>query len=146
MEQGRPRTQASANAILAGDVSTAWRVLADHGQMAGWAPGIQVTVDESTAVAAGGVGAVRRIKAAIGPAIVEEITAFEAPNRLTYRGVSGIPFRDYGGEVLLSEHPDGVRATWTLSAHSRMPLIERAALALLARSLLALYCKAVRSR
>ena len=139
------RAQATARATLPVSLEQAWAALSQHEAMAGWGPGMKVTVDDSRAETPGGVGAVRRIAApGPAPAIVEEITTFDAPHVLGYRGVAGVPFRDYRGEVRLTPAGQGVAVTWTLSAQARVPFVEQAALALVSRTLLALYSRAAR--
>lgn len=140
------RAQATARTTLPVDIATAWAALAHHEGMASWGPGMKVTVDDSKAATPGGVGAVRRIAApGPAPAIVEEIVTFDAPHVLGYRGLAGVPFRDYRGEVRLMAKGDEVAVEWSLSAQTRVPFVEQAALALISRTLLALYSRAVRT-
>ena len=71
-----------------------------------------------------GVGAVRWVW--LGPLrFEEEITAYEAPNRLDYliRDVRGLPFRHQGGSIRLSPAGDGTEAVWTSSFEIPIPLI-----------------------
>lgn len=139
------RAQATARTTLPISVEQAWAALSQHEAMATWGPGMSVTVDDAQAETPGGVGAVRRISApGPAPAIVEEITTFDAPHVLGYRGLAGIPFRDYRGEVRLTPQGSGVRVAWTLSAQARVPFVEQGALALVARTLLSLYARAAR--
>ncbi|WP_370249748.1 SRPBCC family protein [Nocardioides sp.] len=139
------RAQATARTTLPISPERAWAVLAHHEGMASWGPGMKVSVDDAKAQTPGGVGAVRRIAApGPAPAIVEEIVAFDAPRVLGYRGLAGVPFADYRGEVRLSPQGSGTRVEWTLSARSRVPLVEQGALAVISRTLLALYSRAAR--
>ena len=125
------RAQATARTTLSIPIDRAWAALSRHEDMASWGPGMKVTVDDARAETPGGVGAVRRIAApGPAPAIVEEIVTFEAPHVLGYRGLAGVPFRDYRGEVRLTEQGDGVAVAWTLSAQARVPFVEQAALGL----------------
>ncbi len=43
---------------------------------------------------------------------VEEVLEVEAPNRLTYRVVSGIPMRNYRAEVTLTAEDGGTTVDW----------------------------------
>ena len=139
------RAQATARTTLPVTVDAAWAALADHAAMEGWGPGTKVTVDDAKASAPGAVGCVRTIKVpSPAPAIVEEVVTFDAPNVLGYRGVARVPFRDYRGEVRLTPQGSGVLVEWTLSAKPRVPVVEQAALAVVSRTLLALYSRAVR--
>lgn len=139
------RAQATARTTLPISLEQAWAALADHEAMAGWGPGMTVTVDDSRAETPGGVGAVRRIAApGPAPAIVEEIVTCDAPHVLGYRGLAGVPFSDYRGEVRLSAQGSGVAVEWTLSARQRVPFVEQGALTLISRTLLSLYSRAAR--
>ena len=95
-----------------------WRVLTHHEGMSSWAPGVMVTIERRGTTDSDGVGAVRVVRMA-GISIRELITQFEPDTRLGYRCVSGIPLRDYSGDVRLS--PDGqfTDVTWELSAAVR---------------------------
>lgn len=113
---------ATATATVTAPVAKVWSVLADHEGMARWAPGLKVTLDSVGAPDRNGVGARRRIKPApLLPAIVEEITAFEPDQRLGYRGVAGIPFRNYAGEVELRQAGHGTEIRYTVSADNKLP-------------------------
>ena len=76
-----------------------------------------------------GVGAVRSIKAAgPAPAIVEEITRFDADRALSAtKALSGVPFAATAARCC-SPVPAGHRVEWTLYADQRVPLVEQAAL------------------
>ncbi len=67
-----------------------------------------------------GVGAVRAFSAA--PGLREEVTAFEAPERMEYRVVAGgFPLADHRAEVRFSPEGRGTRVTWRVSFRSRVP-------------------------
>lgn len=120
--------RATSTATVNVPVEQAWKVLADHAGMSKWGP-IKATVEKPGAPERDGVGAVRRIAApGPAPAIVEEITAYDAPSRLGYKALAGVPFKEYSGEVLLSPAGAGTRIEWTLTARSRVPFVEQAAL------------------
>lgn len=125
---------------------TVWEIVQDHEGMTSWAPGLKATLDRPGAHERNGVGAVRRIAApGPAPAIVEEITAFEPGRRLGYRALSGVPFKGYRGEILLGPSGAGTEIRWTLSADQRVPLAEKAAIAVVARTLLTLLVRQVRA-
>jgi carbon monoxide dehydrogenase subunit G len=50
----------------------------------------------------------------VGPPIREEITAYEPDRRLAYRALSGVPAKDYTGEITLEPTSTGTRLTWSL--------------------------------
>lgn len=108
--------RATATTVVKKPVDHVWSVLADHEGMASWGPGMKVTLDKEGAPERNGVGAVRRI-AAPGPmpAIVEEITVFEPGSRLGYQALSGVPFKNYSGEVVLSPVANGTKVEYSVS-------------------------------
>lgn len=112
----------AATATVAAPASRVWAVLTDYEGMSSWAPGLKITVVRPGAPEPNGVGAQRRIQAVPGMApLVEEIIAFEPDQRLSYRGVSGIPFRNYVGEVVLQPAGSGTRISYTVSADNSLP-------------------------
>lgn len=114
--------RATATATVAAPVSRVWSLLADHEGMTGWAPGLTVTLTRAGEPDRNGVGAQRRIQPApLLPALVEEVTVFEPEKRLGYRGVAGIPFRNYAGEVELRPAGDGTEIRYTISADNNLP-------------------------
>lgn len=137
--------QATATATLPLPVDKVWAALADHEAMASWGPGMKVAITREGTAERNGVGAVRSIKApGPAPAIVEEITRFDAGQALGYRALSGVPFRGYRGEVLLAPAGEGTRVTWTLTADQRVPLVEQAALKAVVTTLLTLFVRAAK--
>ncbi|BBZ25306.1 SRPBCC family protein [Mycolicibacter hiberniae] len=118
---------ATATANVAASAAHVWAVLTDYEGMSAWAPGLKITVIAPGTPAPNGVGAQRRIQAVPGMApLVEEIIAFEPEQRLSYRGVSGIPFRNYVGEVALRPTGSGTEIRYTVSADNRLPGIATA--------------------
>lgn len=96
-----------------------WAVLADHAHMAAWAPVRSATL-EDVGDPLDGVGAIRVLK--ISPLTVrEQITVVEAPHRLDYTVVSGLPVRDYQASTVLSGRDGGTDIVWTVSMQPRIP-------------------------
>lgn len=113
---------ATATATVAAPAARVWAVLSDYEGMSAWAPGLQITLARPGSPEPNGVGAQRRIKAVPGMApLVEEIVAFEPDQRLSYRGVSGIPFRNYLGDVVLRSSGSGTEISYTISADNQLP-------------------------
>jgi carbon monoxide dehydrogenase subunit G len=113
---------ATATATVAAPAARVWAVLSDYEGMSAWAPGLQITLARPGSPEPNGVGAQRRIKAMPGMApLVEEIVAFEPDQRLSYRGVSGIPFRNYVGDVVLRPSGSGTEISYTISADNQLP-------------------------
>ncbi|HVK27070.1 MAG TPA: SRPBCC family protein [Nocardioides sp.] len=137
--------RATSIATVNAPVDQVWAVLAHHEGMASWGPGMKVSLDKEGVAERNGVGAVRRIKApGPAPAIVEEITRFEADGVLGYKALGGVPFRDYSGEVVLSPAGAGTRIEWTLTADQRLPVVEQVALKAVVTTLLQLLVRAVK--
>lgn len=116
--------RATATATVPAPPASVWQLLSDHEGMARWAPGLTVTLVQDGSPDRNGVGAQRRIQPApLLPAIVEEVTAFEPEKRLAYRAVSGVPFRNYSGEVELAPVGHGTEIRYTVSADNRLPAV-----------------------
>lgn len=115
--------RATATTVVKKPVDHVWSVLADHEGMASWGPGMKVTLDKEGAPERNGVGAVRRIAApGPAPAIVEEITVFEPGSRLGYEALSGVPFKNYSGEVVLSPVAEGTKVEYSVSLDAPLGL------------------------
>lgn len=137
--------QSTATATVKAPIEHVWSVLADHEGMASWAPGLKVGLDERGTEDKNGVGAVRRIEApGPAPAIVERIVAFEPSRRLGYEAISGVPFKNYGGEVVLSPTHEGTKVSYTLRYDPRVPLLEKLPVAVVTRVLLSGLVRAAR--
>ena len=129
--------QSTATATVTAAPDAVWAILADHEGMAHWAPGLRVALRTEGAPERNGVGAVREINApGPAPAIVEEITAFEPGARLGYKALSGVPLRNYHGDVTLTADGTGTRIDYTVSADQRVPIVDQLAVAAIARTLL----------
>jgi uncharacterized protein YndB with AHSA1/START domain len=100
---------------------SAWAAVADHVDMANWAPGMAATMERLGNDDPNGVGAIRDITLPPGRHIREEITDFEPERRLGYRALSGAAFPDWTGEVELAEHQGGTVIRWSLSCRSSIP-------------------------
>jgi uncharacterized protein YndB with AHSA1/START domain len=98
-----------------------WSAITDHEGMRKWA-GADVRI-----VAKGdasGVGTVRRI--AIGPLrIDEEVIYADAPRRLVYRVVRGLPVRYHRGEILVTDTEHGSHLDWRIMVGSSAPGVAR---------------------
>lgn len=135
--------RATATTIVKKPVDHVWSVLADHEGMANWGPGIKVTLDKQGSPTPGGVGAVRRIDApGPMPAIVEEVTVFEPGSRLGYKAVSGVPFKNYHGEVVLTPVADGTKIDYSVSLD--LPLVGVVPATAIAQTLMRLLARAAR--
>ena len=129
--------QTTATATVKAPIEHVWSVVADHEGISSWGPGLRCRLDQQGTEERNGVGAVRRIAApGPAPAIVERITAFEPSRRPAYEAISGVPFRGYGGEVVLTPTHDGTKIAWSLTYDPRLPLVEKLPVSLVNRILL----------
>ena len=113
--------RATATATIAATPERVWSVLSDHEGMSNWGP-VQVTLSRHGDFERNGAGAQRTIKTApLLPPMVEEVVDFEPQQRMSYRGVSGIPFRNYLGEVDLRPVGAGTEIRYTVSADNPLP-------------------------
>ena len=72
--------------------------------------------------APGGVGAVRRFEAPIGPPSRERILVFDRPSHLAYDIVSSpLPIRDYRSDVTFEPMGTGTRIVWCGTWNARLP-------------------------
>jgi uncharacterized protein YndB with AHSA1/START domain len=90
-----------------------WEVVSDHPGMVRWTPLRRVEMEAGGRPQPHGVGAVRALHL-VGPPIREEITAYEPERRLAYRALSGLPAKDYTGDIVLEPTARGTRLTWSL--------------------------------
>lgn len=114
-----------------------WSVLVDHEGMSTWGPGLSVALQSDGAPDRNGLGAVRKITApGPMPAILEEVVRFEPGESFGYRALAGVPFKNYGGMVTLTPRGTSTQIDYTISIDERVPLVEKAAAAVVARVLL----------
>lgn len=95
-----------------------WGVLADYPGMTRWAGARTVEIERPGAAVPNGVGTVRALRSWHGT-IREEITGFEPERRMSYKGLSGIPARDYQGVIELSAHEHQTLLSWSVSFQPR---------------------------
>ena len=115
----------SSQTTVAAPIETVWDKLSDHVGMSQWGPGITVTMDRLGTDDPNGVGAIRRLSSpGPGPDILEEVVAFEAPNLLAYKALSGMPFPGYAGEVRLTPADAGTHISYTISSTASLPLVK----------------------
>ena len=129
--------RATATTTVKAPVSHVWEVLADHEGMSDWAPGLKSTLTKEGAGERNGIGAVRKLTVGLpAPAIVEEVVAFEPGKRLGYRALGGVPLKNYHGDVVLREVPDGTEISYSVIVDKRLPFGEQAVAKVIAKTLL----------
>lgn|GEM_PF-2534641 len=109
-----------------------WSAITDHAGMSKWAGAEVFLVANGDA---NGVGAVRRMKVG-GLRIDEEVTYADAPRRLVYKIVRGLPVNFHRGEMILERvHPtsggEHTELTWRILMGSNVPGLVRTSGALL---------------
>lgn len=140
------RATATATSTVAVPIDKVWAVLSDHEGMASWGPGLKVALQREGTTERNGVGAVRKIDApGPMPAIVEEVVAFEPDSKLGYKALSGVPFKNYSGEVRLTPAGGQTRIDYSVSLDARVPVVEKAAAGLVAKVLLTALVRAAKS-
>ncbi|BBZ09996.1 SRPBCC family protein [Mycobacterium branderi] len=105
---------------VAADPRIVWDVVSDHAGMAEWTPFRRSVVEKPGKPHPNGIGAVRALYLA-GPPTRERIIEFEPPRRLRYTLLSGLPFRDYIGEVNVEPDGTGTRLATELAFRTRIP-------------------------
>lgn len=122
-----------------------WAVLVDHEGMSSWGPGLSVSLQTEGTPDRNGLGAVRKISApGPAPAIIEEVVAFEPNRTFGYKALAGVPFKNYGGTVTLTPQGTSTRIDYSISIDERLPVVEKAAAALVARGLLTALVRAAK--
>jgi uncharacterized protein YndB with AHSA1/START domain len=138
--------QVTSETTVAAPIETVWDKLSNHVGMSQWSPGITVTMDRLGTADPSGVGAIRRIASpGPGPHVLEEVVAFEAPNLLAYKALSGTPFPGYAGEIRLAPAASGTHISYTVSSTAKFPLV-KAPLAVLCQVLLRFLARASTKR
>jgi hypothetical protein len=93
------------------DPTAVWKLLADIETWRVWGRWSDSGLEQDGAPEPGGVGAIRRFKY-LGRVTRETVVGFDAPTRLAYELVSGLPLRGYHAEVTVAPEPTGARLEW----------------------------------
>ncbi len=121
----------------AAPLETVWDVLYDQVGMSSWVPIVSIRLEREGDPPPNGVGAIRAVSRR--PVKVrEQITAVDAPTRLAYRMLSGLPVRDYVGETTLTADGSATDILWTISFSTRVPgmaFVDRQVIGLLVKGL-----------
>ena len=129
--------RATSTAVVNAPMDQVWALVSDHEGMTGWGPGLKVDLVRNGDGDRNGVGAVRKIRTPLSVlAIVEEVVDFDPPYRMAYRAVSGVPLKNYLGEIELTTVATGTRIDYSISADSRVPLVDDVSVKAISRGLL----------
>jgi uncharacterized protein YndB with AHSA1/START domain len=105
---------------VAAHPAAVWDVVSTHAGMFRWTPYRKSILEREGANHPNGVGAIRALYL-LGRPTREQITAFEPPHRLRYTLLSGLPFRDYTGEVTVEPDGSGSRLHTRIAFRTRIP-------------------------
>ncbi|MBX8689843.1 hypothetical protein GO011_20610 [Mycobacterium sp. 20091114027_K0903767] len=97
-----------------------WGIVSNHKHMSEWTPSRRVVLETPGSPDRNGVGAIRALHM-FGPVIRERITRFEPPTTLQYRLVSGLPFRDYTGQITVEPAETGSVMSTVISFRTIIP-------------------------
>jgi hypothetical protein len=104
-----------------------WELVADLRTWAHWGDWAETNLEREGTPPPDGLGAIRRLTSAprgiVRRPIVsrEEVVEFEPPRRLAYELLSGLPLRDYRGEITLTEADGGTEITWRSEFEPKIP-------------------------
>ena len=105
-------TTIAATRQTSAPLESVWSLVADLDTWPSWAPIRDPVLEELGSPTAGGVGALRRFRTAMG-VTRERVIGFDPPTSFAYQLVSGLPLRDYRSEVVLAARTDGgTDITW----------------------------------
>ena len=97
----------------AAPIEAVWAVVSDHAGWSTWTSLPRSVLRREGDDDRDGVGAVREFPVG-GWTTVEEVTAFQPPDLLAYRLVTGLPgVRRYEATVRLAPHGSGTRIEWS---------------------------------
>lgn len=101
---------------------TVFEVLTDHRRYSELTPLRKSELEREGEPAPNGVGAIRKLTA-VGPALREEVIAYEEPSRFSYTLLSGLPVRDHVGTVELSANGGGTKMVYAVRTHPTVPVV-----------------------
>jgi hypothetical protein len=97
-----------------------WELLADATSWSDWGAWSSAELVREGTPAPGGVHAVKKLKK-FPTTTVEEVTVFEPQRKLGYEMRSGLPLRDYRGEVTLMATGGGTEIRWRSEFEPKVP-------------------------
>jgi uncharacterized protein YndB with AHSA1/START domain len=117
---------------VAASPETVWEVVADLRGMSEYTKFRKVELEREGDPPPNGVGAIRVLHL-VGPPVREEIIAFDAPRRFSYRMLSGAPVKDHVGTIELSPSGSGTRMSYVVETTPTIPLVGGGLVAFLRR-------------
>lgn len=107
---------------VAAPTETVFDVLTDHRGYAKLTPLRKSELEREGVPAPNGVGAIRKLTA-VGPALREEVVAYELPSRFSYTLLSGAPVRNHLGTVELTPQDGGTKMVYAVRSQPTLPLV-----------------------
>ncbi|HEV7400402.1 MAG TPA: SRPBCC family protein [Solirubrobacterales bacterium] len=107
---------------IAAPAETVFEVLTDHAKYSELTPLRKSVLEREGEDTPNGVGAIRKLTA-VGPALREEVIAYEEPSRFSYTLLSGLPVRDHVGTVELTPNGSGTRMVYAVKTQPTVPVV-----------------------
>ena len=107
---------------IAAPPETVFEVLTDHRRYNELTPLRKAELEREGEPAPNGVGAIRKLSA-VGPALREEVLAYEAPGRFSYTLLSGLPVRDHVGTVELAAENGRTKMVYAVKTQPTIPVV-----------------------
>ncbi len=107
-------------ATTSAPVDTVWPLLSEAHRWRDWSFLSRTGLEREGAPDPDGVGAVRRFSR-FGVGSREEVVAWDPPNHLAYRILSGFPVRNYRADITLEPHGTGTRIDWSGTYDGKWP-------------------------
>jgi len=107
---------------IAAPAEVVFEVLTDHAKYSELTPLRKSVLEREGEPAPNGVGAIRKLTA-VGPALREEVIAYEEPSRFSYTLLSGLPVRDHVGTVELTPNGGGTKMVYAVKTQPTVPVV-----------------------
>jgi uncharacterized protein YndB with AHSA1/START domain len=107
---------------IAAPPETVFAVLTDHRKYSELTPLRKSEIEREGEPAPNGLGAIRRLTA-VGPALREEVIAYEPVERFSYKLLSGLPVRDHVGTVKLTAGGGGTEMVYAVRTQPTVPVV-----------------------
>jgi uncharacterized protein YndB with AHSA1/START domain len=110
-------------------------VLTDHRRYTEITPLRKAELEREGEPTPNGLGAIRVLSALPGPPMREEVIAYEAPRRFSYKILSGLPVRDHVGTVELKPKDGGTEIVYAVKTTPTIPLAGPVFMAILKKAI-----------
>jgi len=95
--------------------------ITDHRRYSDYTPIRRAELEREGDTEPNGKGAIRALHL-VGPPMRERVIAYERPHLFTYELISGLPFRDHIGTVIVDPDGSGSRMTYRVETTPTIPL------------------------